>query len=166
MFKLNSQLNKELKHPLGRLYSALPSTLKSSKIIATVGDISTLNVFNALREPDLSIVDYKTRRSNDLNENDLKIIKTIGTSTINVANSPGTISKELWNAIEEAFSTEGSTRIIVDGEEDLATLPVVALAPDDTSVVYGQPDEGIVIITVNSATRKRAKSFLKRMREN
>ena len=96
----------------------------------------------------------------------MKIIKTIGTSTINVANSPGTISKELWNAIEEAFSTEGSTRIIVDGEEDLATLPVVALAPDDTSVVYGQPDEGIVIITVNSATRKRAKSFLKRMREN
>ena len=74
MFKLNSQLTKELKRPLGQLYSTIPTTLKSSKIIVTIGDISTLNVFTKLREPDLSIVDYKTKRLNPLNENDLKII--------------------------------------------------------------------------------------------
>ena len=166
MFKLSPQLNKELKHPLGKIYSTIPSNLKSSKLIATIGDISTLNVFTRLREPDLSIVDYKTKRLDSISESDLKIIKSIGTTTLNVINSPGTISKELWNAIETAFNTEGSTRIVVDGEEDLATLPVVAMAPDNTLVVYGQPNEGIVIITVNSSVRKRAKNFLNRMREN
>ena len=72
----------------------------------------------------------------------------------------------MWDAIEKAFNTDGTTRIVVDGEEDLATLPVVAMAPDNTKVLYGQPNEGIVIITVNSTVRKRAKNFLNRMREN
>ena len=165
MYKLDSQLDKELKHPLGKLYSSIPSNLKSSDLIATVGDISTLNVFTNSREPDISIVDYKTKRLKTLNESDLKIIKSIGTTTVNVVNLPGTISQDLWNAIEKAFNTEGTTRIIVDGEEDLATLPVVAMAPDNTKVVYGQPNEGIVIITVNSTVRKRAKNFLNRLRE-
>ena len=56
MFKLNPQLNKELKYPLGDLHSSIPSDLKSSELIATIGDISTLNVFTHLREPDISIV--------------------------------------------------------------------------------------------------------------
>ena len=73
MFKLNPQLNKELKHPLGELHSSIPSDLKSSELIATIGDISTLNVFTHLREPDISIVDYKTQRLNTLTEGDLKI---------------------------------------------------------------------------------------------
>ena len=166
MFKLNPQLNKELKHPLGELHSSIPSDLKSSELIATIGDISTLNVFTHLREPDISIVDYKTQRLNTLTEGDLKIINSIGTTTLNVANLPGTISKDLWDAIEKAFNTDGTTRIVVDGEEDLATLPVVAMAPDNTKVLYGQPNEGIVIITVNPTVCKRVTNFLTRMREN
>ena len=72
----------------------------------------------------------------------------------------------MWDAIEKAFNTDGTTRIVVDGEEDLATLPVVAMAPDNTKVLYGQPNEGIVIITVNPTVRKRVTNFLTRMREN
>ena len=41
-------------------------------------------------------------------------------------------------------------KIVVEGEEDLATLPAILYAPPGSVVVYGQPDEGSVLVKVNS----------------
>ena len=46
----------------------------------------------------------------------------IGEKIVNVNNNASTISDELWNAIKTAISDNVKTRIIVEGEEDLATL--------------------------------------------
>jgi hypothetical protein len=53
--------------------------------------------------------------------------------------------------------------IDVDGEEDLATLPAILATPVGGSVVYGQPDEGMVLVAVTPAARREARSLLGRM---
>ena len=53
--------------------------------------------------------------------------------------------------------------LLVDGEEDLATLPAVLAAPDGASVVYGQPGEGMVLVTVTDAVRERFDALVDRL---
>ena len=50
----------------------------------------------------------------------------------------------------------------VEGEEDLATLPAVVAAADGTGVVYGQPDEGMVLVRVTPETRAEMADLLER----
>ena len=70
---------------------------------------------------------------------------------------------ELWNAIEAAISDNVKTRIVVEGEEDLATLAAISLANLGAKVIYGMPDKGMVVVDVNQRSKKRANSFLERM---
>jgi uncharacterized protein (UPF0218 family) len=53
--------------------------------------------------------------------------------------------------------------INVEGEEDLMGFPAVLLAPDDSAVLYGQPEVGIVWIPINEENRKIAKDLLEEM---
>ena len=39
-------------------------------------------------------------------------------------------------------------RITVNGEEDLLVLPVCIHAPDNAIVMYGQPNEGLVLVEI------------------
>ena len=87
----------------------------------------------------------------------------IGEKIVNVNNNAGTISDELWNAIEAAISDNVKTRIVVEGEEDLATLAAISLANLGAKVIYGMPDKGMVVVDVNQRSKKRANSFLERM---
>jgi uncharacterized protein (UPF0218 family) len=87
----------------------------------------------------------------------------IGEKIVNVYNNTGTISDELWNAIKVAISDNVKTRIVVEGEEDLATLAAISLADLGAKVIYGMPDKGMVVVDVNQRSKKRANSFLERM---
>jgi uncharacterized protein (UPF0218 family) len=51
----------------------------------------------------------------------------------------------------------------VDGEEDLMGFPAVLLAPNGSTVLYGQPDVGIVWIPVNDQTKKITRDLLEEM---
>jgi hypothetical protein len=53
------------------------------------------------------------------------------------------------------------TRIIVNGEEDLAVIPAVIEAPLGTAIVYGQPSEGMVIIVTTREKKEKAKRLLR-----
>ena len=62
-------------------------------------------------------------------------------------------------AIENSIKTKDKYIIEVEGEEDLAVLPIIILAPEDTTVLYGQPNEGLVLL--NSADLKdQAQKFI------
>jgi len=113
--------------------------------------------------PDLAIVDLKTKRNTLLDSEQLKIMNKIGYNNIEVRNPAGTISKALWKAIESSLSEEKSSKITVKGEEDLAALAVISMAPEEAKVIYGMPDRGMVVVDVNQQSKKRANDFLKRM---
>ena len=105
----------------------------------------------------------KTKRNVYLKESQREKMDDIGKVTVNVNSEPGTISDELWNAIELAISESKNTKIVVKGEEDLATLAVISMVKLGAKVIYGMPDKGMVVVDVNQQEKKRANSFLKRM---
>ena len=152
----------ELKDTTNRIYQNAPAGLNVEYII-TVGDICTIKINEQVRMPDLSIIDFKTKRDRHLSAEQRSIMDQIGEKIVNVNNNAGTISDELWNAIKVAISDNVKTRIVVEGEEDLATLAAISLADLGAKVIYGMPDKGMVVVDVNQRSKKRANSFLERM---
>ena len=152
----------ELKDTTNRIYQNAPTGLNSEYII-TVGDICTIKINEQVKMPNLSIIDFKTKRDSPLSAEQRNTMEQIGENVVNVNNNAGTISDELWNAIEDAISDNVKTRIVVEGEEDLATLAAISLANLGAKVIYGMPDKGMVVVDVNQQEKMRANSFLKRM---
>jgi len=163
MYLLKPEMASELKNTNDKIYLKSPRFLKKTEYIVTVGDICTIKIFEQIREPDLAIVDLKTKRNTLLDSEQLKIMNKIGYNNIEVTNPAGTISKALWKAIESSISEEKSSKITVKGEEDLAALAVISMAPEEAKVIYGMPDRGMVVVDVNQQSKKRANDFLKRM---
>jgi len=58
---------------------------------------------------------------------------------------------------------EKPVRIVVHGEEDLLVIPTVLFSPEDAVILYGQPNEGLVIVKVNQEIRNKAKSIMNSM---
>ncbi len=154
---------KELRKTESRIYQTSPDSLLDSDYIATIGDICTLKIFDEIREPDLCIIDMKTKRDTPLSVTQKEKMEKIGKRRVDIDNKAGTISNELWASIDEALNSQTSTKIVVDGEEDLATLAVISMVKLGAKVIYGMPDKGMVVVDVNQQEKKRANSFLKRM---
>ena len=53
--------------------------------------------------------------------------------------------------------------ILVDGEEDLLALPAIFLAPINSLVLYGQPNQGFVLVKITDTVRLIAMKILKEM---
>ena len=65
--------------------------------------------------------------------------------------------------VKRAFKAESPVRITVNGEEDLLVLPVCIHAPDDAIIMYGQPNEGLVILRINKEIRNKVHTILNSM---
>ena len=153
----------ELRETKSKIYQISPESLTDCKYIATIGDICTIKIFEDIREPNLCVVDMKTKRNIALNSKQKKQIKKIGEKSVHVQNKAGTISDELWKSIKDNISNDINTKIIVDGEEDLATLAVISMVQLGAKVIYGMPNRGMVVVDVNQQEKKRANGFLSRM---
>ena len=77
---------------------------------------------------------------------------------IQVKNPAGGLTKELIKATQVAANCPG-TIIQVEGEEDLAVVPLAMYAPLGTVILYGQPGKGVVMLTITPATKKRAEDL-------
>lgn len=149
------------KEPLGKLFENTDNALEYlnsldyDKII-TVGDVVTAKLLENGFDPDLVIVDYATKRSPVEKEN-VRKIKEYSIPETEVKNPAGQITEDLWESIKEA---ETPLKIIIEGEEDLATLPSSLLASEGSVVVYGQPDEGMVIIHVTEEKKDELRDYL------
>ena len=164
---LPDRLRDELKKPLGFLFNEdeLLNFLKNEKYIVTIGDLVTNTLLINKIIPDFCIVDFKTKRKSCDNEI-INNIKSYGQKKINVKNPAGCITEELWDSIKESYREMGkkTIRIEVDGEEDLATLPAIILAPNrDVTIIYGLPDKGVVIVKANEKNKIKAKKIIDEM---
>jgi uncharacterized protein (UPF0218 family) len=160
--ELPDHLRDELKEPMGPLFTDGADLLAAagSPLIA-VGDVVTYHLLAAGRVPDVAVVDERTERS----AVDPEVRDAIGgfDRGVTVGNPPATLTAGLLSALREAIGREGTTLIDVDGEEDLATLPALVLAPAGASVVYGQPGEGMVHATADDDATDRVRGLLARM---
>ncbi len=162
---LPDSLRSELKDPLGPIYTDVSDLLLDAcDPLVTVGDVVTFHLLGADRTPCVSLVDDRTERAAVDAEIAERIAAHDGFAVERrVTNPPGTLSKPLLTALREAIDSTEPTLLDVDGEEDLATLPAVLVAPLGASIVYGQPGEGMVHVVVDEDRRRRARDLLSRM---
>lgn len=167
LYILTPELRLKLKNPIGILIrGACPETMKKlaeivekekPTAIISVGDVVSKNLMENHMSPQLSIVDNKVMRRR-IRPTQIKAEKTF-----HVENPPGTITEEAVMAIQEAFKSNQHVKVVVDGEEDLLALIAVLYAPQNSFVVYGQPQEGIVIVKVTPEKRMEVSAILKSM---
>ncbi len=131
----------------------------AGKMLITVGDVVTATALKYKMVPKLSIVDYKTKR-----EEILPQLPNKWERSMRIKNPAGSITVELWNSIETALKSKGNTLIEVEGEEDLASIPSILLAPDGAIVIYGVPDKGIAVYEVGEHLRQMVNSNIERIR--
>ena len=163
---LTEETRSSLKAPLGRLLSgdareiygelAKLVSLKRPPRVVFVGDAVSRNATMMGIRRDLMIVDNREMRT------ETKPFDASATRIFRVHNEPGTISMHAWAAVQEAIET-GDAILVVEGEEDLLTLVAMAVAPLGSFVIYGQPDEGLVLVEVDDSAKKSACSFLEGM---
>ncbi len=161
---LPENLRDKLKQPLGFLVKDKETTrenllrlIPQNAFLITVGDATTEKMIKYDMVPSLQIVDYLEKR------NKRQLPKGEVTTLLQCENPPAQITNQAIDVIKNAFQKNPPVRIVVDGEEDLLVLPVVKYAPENSIVLYGQPNEGLVIVTVDMETRKRAESVLSQM---
>jgi len=154
---LPEDLRDDLKTPLGTIYTDVEALLEAAGVpVIAVGDVVTAHLENAGHRPDLAVIDERTERS-PVND-DVRTAITPPDRT--VENPAATITGGMVTAMRSALERDSPTTLLVDGEEDLAALPAVILVPTDGSVVYGQPGEGMVLVSVDLAAKRRARSLL------
>ncbi|WP_299235790.1 GTP-dependent dephospho-CoA kinase family protein [Natronomonas sp.] len=163
--KLPQSMRSELKEPLGEIHTAAETLLEAAgDPIVAVGDIVTYHLIGAGRRPDVAIVDGKTKRERV--ERSVREAIEGFDERIDVANPQSTITDDLLEAMASAMAIAGPVVIVVDGEEDLASLPAVLATPDGGTVVYGQPDEGMVSVPVGADSRTRCRNLIERMQSD
>jgi uncharacterized protein (UPF0218 family) len=108
--------------------------------------------------PQIQIIDGLEKRS----QRNIPIDDTIKTN-FTCKNPSGEITKESMQIIQKAFSCEHPVRVTVKGEEDLLVIPVCIFAPENSFVMYGQPNEGLVIIRVTPEIKAKVQKILDSM---
>lgn len=162
VFSLTPHLREVLRRPFGELIKDFENWKQTTKInpseIITVGDETTHNFVNSGITPALSIIDFKIKRKPILE--DMQDRELHDRRLTKIANPPGVICGELIKTIHEGFTTiQKPQTIVIDGEDDLAVIPVILSAPLGYSVFYGQPDEGLVQVEVTEETKDRVKTL-------
>ena len=140
---------------LGKILRELIEKEKPVKLIL-VGDSVSRRASQAGITADVMVIDNVEKRQ-----------RTVGYSfpgrrVIRTKNSAGKIEHDARVAVERAIRGEADL-VEVDGEEDLLTVVAVLAAPIGSLVVYGQPNEGIVLVRVSKERQANAESILKQM---
>ncbi|MFX1509789.1 MAG: GTP-dependent dephospho-CoA kinase family protein [Promethearchaeota archaeon] len=167
---LPKHLRESLKGPKGKLFSRKDlgaakdacTYIRKHKLspVIAVGDLVSINLMKVDCQATLSIIDGKTKRNDSIEYG----IPTDVTFT--ATNAATEIRPEVWIAIELALAagqTGKTAKLLIEGEEDLTALPAVALAPNGSAVVYGLPDQGIVVIKVASEHKQAVHTILQKM---
>jgi uncharacterized protein (UPF0218 family) len=164
VLELQPALRSELKDPFGPVSTDTAAVLDAAgDPLVTVGDIVTYHTLDAGRVPDLAFVDERTERAAVDDEVSDGVADDRFDRVRAVENPPGTLTAALLAALVDALAAGEKTLVRVEGEEDLAALPAIAAAPAGASVLYGQPGEGVVHVTVDADTRERVVALMGRM---
>jgi uncharacterized protein (UPF0218 family) len=172
-YALPESLKESLRQPFGVLIpdSQVNKEAVSSKligrnrIVVTVGDRTTERMRQMHIYSNLEIVDGIERRQSRANTVDYS-----GDTEHHfvVKNPAGSLTDEALEAVKQSLKLitadpKKMVRIDVEGEEDLLVIAILALYPEQTIVLYGQPDQGLVIVGAMGDARDLARKTLAQM---
>lgn len=169
--RLPYELRAELARPMGELIPGSPehvAPLLAERFrnyrgfLVTVGDVVSQMLLDEGVEPHLIITDGMTKRT------------AVGTKLENdnydevlTKSAAAEISEEAWGTLRyivEQMTEDSRYHLIVEGEEDLLVLPLyVEMGDREFMVIYGQPNEGAVVIEGNLSKRFLIEDIIDRM---
>ncbi len=174
MIKLPESLREYFGKPHGRLYEGSGEELyrqieevKEARLVACVGDVVSYFALKAGIEPHIIIFDARTKRV----EVDQELLKRMNSLTgdyseIEVSNPQAVISLELVEGLVKAVNAvEGGkkVKVFVRGEEDLATMPLIAILPENSVILYGMPGKGVVALKITRDKKLLILDILQKM---
>lgn len=165
MFRLPDDLRPLFQQPFGPVLQTaqLTKSVSAPDLLVCVGDFVAKTALELGLQPKLLIVDFQTER-HPIGDVHKALLASYGRTVLRVANPAATVTDALYGAVVQGLRLTGTVRIEVEGEEDLAGLPVFAEAPDGTVVLYGLPGRGVVVARLDPALRAKARALLDRMR--
>jgi len=150
-----------MKIPLGVLLpesqtdkSNIKKYLSENSYLITVGDRTTEKMIAFDLIPSLQIIDGQEKRER---REPPKLENAI---ELSVDNPAAEITLQSIDMIKKAFTMKSPVRLFVNGEEDLLVLPVCIHAPENAVVLYGQPNEGLVIVQITQEIRNKVQTLL------
>lgn len=167
--RMPDSLRPQLQKPLGEIisqeYSKKQISSHKDDIIITVGDITTETFFYCGIQPSLIIIDLHVERKPYQTLAQYKLPKKY--DVMHVKSGPGFISKAALKALDlwkKGIRNRSRVAIVVEGEEDLMVIPVIAIAPIGSIVYYGSPPisgkEGLVEVIVTKEIKNRVKELI------
>ena len=159
--KLPDSLREQLKIPLGILLpdnqankENIQKHLSENSYVITVGDRTTEKMIAFGLIPSLQITDSQEKRKKR------EPPKLTNATEITVENPAAEITPQSIELIKKAFTMKPPVRLTVKGEEDLLVIPVCIHAPENSVVLYGQPNEGLVIVKITGEIRNKTQALL------
>ena len=159
--KLPDSKRDSFKNPLGVLLREeiadkehILEYLSDDSYVITVGDRTTEKLIDFGIIPSLQIIDGIEKREKR------ESIKLENCIELTVDNPPAEITDSSIEIIKKAFAMNSTVRIMVNGEEDLLVIPVCIHAPENAVVMYGQPNQGLVIVQVTTEIRNKTQKLL------
>ena len=128
--------------------------LSENSYIVTVGDRTTEKMIEFDLIPSLQIIDGKEKRAKR------EPPKLANATELTVDNPAAEITPQSIDIIKKAFTMQPPIRLCVNGEEDLLVIPVCIYAPENAIILYGQPNEGLVIVKITSEIRNKTQKLL------
>jgi uncharacterized protein (UPF0218 family) len=77
-----------------------------------------------------------------------------------VSNPAGHISDEAVSSIRQLLLHKSPRLLLVKGEEDLLSLPALLYSPEGSIVIYGMPDEGMMVIVAERKIKEKIASLI------
>ncbi|MCV0398563.1 MAG: GTP-dependent dephospho-CoA kinase family protein [Nitrosarchaeum sp.] len=162
--KLPDSLREQLKIPLGVLLPEHNVTkqnilnhIQNNSFVITVGDRTTEKMLDFGLVPFLQIIDSQEKRVKR------EIPKSDTLTDLTCDNPAAEITEQSIDAIKQAFLSKPPVRLVVNGEEDLLVIPVCIHAPENSVVLYGQPNEGLVIVQITPEIKSKTQRLLDSM---
>ena len=160
--KLPDSLRDKFKNPLGLLIpesqankSNIQKHLSKNPYLITVGDRTSEKMVDFGFIPSLQIIDNQEKR---VKREPTKNIH--GYTELVCENPAAEITPQSIEIIKKAFESKPPVRLTIIGEEDLLVLPVCVHAPENSLVMYGQPNEGLVLVHITPEIRNKTQGLL------
>lgn len=162
---LPEKLREKLRKPLGKIFKSVDNviihinSIKPTQLIA-VGDIIVESLLKKKVDPDIKVIDFKSRRKELLTFKS-QFSKNMQIPNKKYINRSGTINLKTAEKLKELIK-KGKGWLIVDGEEDLLALPAILYANLGSLVLYGHWQLGIIAVYIDEQTKKKSKILLNR----
>lgn len=151
-----------LSRPLGPVLTEEKARgeIERRRSVSTCGDMVTATLVQWRLTPFVAVVDGKTLRDRPFPTE--RWAELTRGRTLRARNPPGEVTAELQLRLRELVRGGGGL-LVVEGEEDLAVLPLARELPLGATLLYGQPGEGLCFLTLDNGVKERVTEILNGM---